>query len=183
MVKFRKLSGKEGVEELLARIIEVVVTLKLITKKELVRIIVDSTVQEKATAYPTGSNLYSWEATEVECISKGKSRKPCKFGVNVGIATTLKGTLIVGARSFPGKPYDGYTLNEQVEQLSILMQASGMTPQTAIVDLGYRSVGKENQNLDLKYRSHLNSIMVQERKLLKRGKVIVPIKGNLKQAT
>jgi IS5 family transposase len=75
--------------------------------------------------------LYSWHAPEVECISKGKSRNPYEFGVKVGIATTLKGTLIVGARSFPGNSYDGHPLNEQVEQASILMQTTGVTPQTA----------------------------------------------------
>ncbi len=60
--------------------------------------------------------LYSWHAPEVECISKGKSRTPYEFGVKVGIATKLQGNLIVGARSFPGNPYDGHTLNEQVVQ-------------------------------------------------------------------
>jgi IS5 family transposase len=45
---FRKALGEEGVEELLARTMEVAVTLKLIAKKELTRLIVDSTVQEKA---------------------------------------------------------------------------------------------------------------------------------------
>jgi transposase, IS5 family len=53
LVKFRKLLGEEGVEELLARTIEVAVTLKLIANKELSRIIVDSTVQEKVIAHPT----------------------------------------------------------------------------------------------------------------------------------
>jgi hypothetical protein len=45
------------VEELLARTMEVAVTLKLIAKKELTRVIVDSTVQEKAVAHPTDSKL------------------------------------------------------------------------------------------------------------------------------
>jgi IS5 family transposase len=45
--------------------------------------------------------LYSWHAPEVECISKGKSRNPFEFGVKVGLASTLKGNLIVGARAFP----------------------------------------------------------------------------------
>jgi hypothetical protein len=35
-----------------------------------------------------------------------------------------KGTLIVGARVFPGTTYDGHTQNEQVAQAAILMQAS-----------------------------------------------------------
>jgi len=51
LVKFRKLIGEEGVEELLARTIEVAVTLKLIAKSELNQIIVDSTVQEKAITH------------------------------------------------------------------------------------------------------------------------------------
>ena len=57
LVKFRKLLGEEGVEDLLARTIEVAVALKLIAKKELSRIIVDSTVQDKAIAHPTDSKL------------------------------------------------------------------------------------------------------------------------------
>jgi len=57
LVKFRKLLGEEGVEELLARTIEVAVTLKLIAKAELRTVIVDSTVQVKAISRPTDSKL------------------------------------------------------------------------------------------------------------------------------
>ena len=86
--------------------------------------------------FTTGSSyeeikIYSWHAPEAECISKVKSHNPYEFGVNVGIATTLKGTLIVCARAFPGNPYYGQTLNEQVEQAAILMQAKGLKPETA----------------------------------------------------
>ena len=67
--------------------------------------------------HPKSKNkLYSWHAPEVECLSKGKARTPYEFGVKVGIASTLTGNLIVGARSFPGNPYDGHTLNEQIER-------------------------------------------------------------------
>jgi IS5 family transposase len=55
--RFRKTLDEEGVEELLARTMEVAITLKLIAKKELTRVIVDSTVQEKAVAHPTDSKL------------------------------------------------------------------------------------------------------------------------------
>lgn len=57
LVKFRKFIGEEGVEELLARTVEVAVTLKLIAKSELSQIIVDSTVQEKGITHPTDSKL------------------------------------------------------------------------------------------------------------------------------
>jgi len=43
----------------------------------------------------------------VDCISKGKARRPYEYGVKVGIASTLRGNLIVGARAFHGNPYDG----------------------------------------------------------------------------
>ena len=32
--------------------------------------------------------LYAWHAPEVDCISKGKARQPCEFGVKVGTAST-----------------------------------------------------------------------------------------------
>jgi IS5 family transposase len=43
----RKALGEEGVKELIARTMEVAVILNLIIKKELTRVIVDSTVQER----------------------------------------------------------------------------------------------------------------------------------------
>lgn len=55
LVKFRKLLSEDGVEELLAQTINVVEELKLIKPQELSRVIVDSTVQEKAIAHPTDS--------------------------------------------------------------------------------------------------------------------------------
>ena len=56
-VKFRKLLGEEGVEELLAQAITLAVELKLIKPQELSRVILDSTVQEKEIAHPTSSRL------------------------------------------------------------------------------------------------------------------------------
>jgi hypothetical protein len=50
-----------------------------------------------------------------ECISKGKARNPYEFGVKVSLAITHKPGLMVGARSFPGNPYDGHALNAQIE--------------------------------------------------------------------
>jgi IS5 family transposase len=124
--------------------------------------------------------LYSLHAPEVECISKGKSRNPYEFGVKVGIATTLKGNLIVGARTFPGNPYDGHTLQEQVEQASILMQATGVRPQTVYVDLGYRGVDQANPDIAIKHRGRFKSLTGEERKNLKRRQAIEPIIGHLK---
>jgi len=57
LVKFRQLLGEEGVEELLAKTINVAVEFKLIKPQERTRVIVDSTVQHKAIAHPTDSRL------------------------------------------------------------------------------------------------------------------------------
>ncbi len=41
--------------------------------------------------------------------------------MKVTVATTLNEGLVVGIRSMPGNPWDGDTLEETVEQASILM--------------------------------------------------------------
>ena len=83
------------------------------------------------------NKLYSLHAPEVECISKGKARQPYEFGVKVTVATTHKEGLVVGMRSMPGNPYDGHTLPEAVEQVSIL---TDHLPKAVFVDKGYRGV-------------------------------------------
>src|SRR5262245_8614906 len=66
------------------------------------------------------SKLYALHAPEVECLAKGKARKPYELGVKVSITTTHKEGLVVGARSMPGNPYDVHTLAEALEQAPIL---------------------------------------------------------------
>ena len=124
--------------------------------------------------------LYAWHAPEVDCMSKGKARTPYEFGVKVGIASTLHGNLIVGARAFHGNPYDGHTLAEQLEQATILMQDSAVKPMTAFVDLGYRGVDADNPEVHIVHRGKAKRISEQERKLLKRRQAIEPIIGQLK---
>ena len=279
--KFRKLIGEDGVEELLSQTISVALNLKVVPKKALETVVVDSTVQPKAIAHPTDSRLlevarrklvdiaksvgidlkqtfakegkqltrkaggyaharqfrrmrkpinrqrtivgrlareierrvatiaqdlkqsvldalhkakqlmaqtkhrktkgvpklYSWHAPEVEVIAKGKARTPYEFGVKVGITSTLKGNLILGARSFPNNPYDGHTLNEQLEQASIL---SNSTIKDVYVDLGYRGVDQQNPDVSIKHRGKYKSLTAQERRLLKRRQAIEPIIGHLK---
>ena len=127
-----------------------------------------------------GPKLYAWHAPEVECISKGKARQPYEFGVKAGIASTFKGNLIVGARTFAGNPYDGHTLHEQLEQAAILMQDSQITPATAFVDLGYRGVESGNPGVDIKHRGKARQLSEEERKQLRRRQAIEPVIGHLK---
>jgi len=279
--KFRKLIGEQGVEELLSQTISVALSMKVISKKALETVVVDSTVQPKAIAHPTDSRLlevarqklvevakdagislkqtfakegkqltrkaggyaharqfrrmrkpinrqrtivgklvriierqmaalaedmkqtinealgkaqqivtqtkhrktqgipklYSWHAPEVEVIAKGKARTPYEFGVKVGITSTLKGNLILGARSFPNNPYDGHTLAEQLEQASILANS---TIKDVYVDLGYRGVDQQNPGVSIKHRGKYKRLNDKERRLLKRRQAIEPIIGHLK---
>ena len=39
----------------------------------------------------TKNKLYALRAPEVECLSKGKARKPCEFGVKISLAVTHGG--------------------------------------------------------------------------------------------
>ena len=134
--------------------------------------------QRKATGGQP--KLYAWHAPEVSCISKGKAKTPYEFGVKVGIASTLRGNLLVGARAFHGNPYDGHTLHEQLEQASILMQDRHIQPTTAFVDLGYRGVDADNPSVRIVHRGKSKRISEQEKGQFKRRQAIEPIIGHLK---
>ena len=284
LVRFRQTLGEAGVEELLAATIAAAVRMKAVTPVEFERVIVDTTVQEKAIAYPTDSRLlevararlvqlaqraglglkqtyeregkrlrrraggyahakqfrrlrgvlkrqrtvlgrllrdierklfaapderqtqlrvwlerawricrqrpkdknknklYALHAPEVECIGKGKARQPYEFGVKVSLAITEKHGLIVGARAFPGNPYDGHTLAEQLEQSSILLQDLSSTPQpkTVLVDLGFRGVDAEVSSVQLIHRGKHKTLTSTQRRWLKRRQAIEPIIGHVK---
>jgi len=57
LVRFRQTLGEAGVEEMLATTIAAGVQMKAVRPSEFERVIVDTTVQEKAIAYPTDSRL------------------------------------------------------------------------------------------------------------------------------
>ena len=98
------------------------------------------------------NKLYALHAPGVECIGKGKARKPYEFGVKVSLAVTHKQRLMVGARSFTGNPYDGHILSAQLEQTTNLLQDIGRSPNQAIVDLGFRGVDADNPGVEIIHR-------------------------------
>ena len=290
--RFRRLLGEAGVEQLLKTTLEAAVAMKLVNRSEFERVIVDTTVQEKAIAHPTDSRLleiarhkvasaakrvgiavkqtfakqgralrrkaggyahakqfrrlartvkrqrtilgalmrdvqrgvnrilqgdglvlasgqpnaalvalgtlleraerirtqqrhdknklYALHAPEVECIGKGKARKPYEFGVKVSLAITHRHGLMVGARSFAGNPYDGHTLAEQLEQTNTLLQDIGVAPTTAVVDLGFRGVDEACAPVQIIHRGKLKSLDAQQRKWLRRRQAIEPAIGHAK---
>jgi IS5 family transposase len=280
--RFRTAIGEAGVETILKATIDTAVATKAVTPSEFERVIVDSTVQEKAIAFPTGSRLleiaryqvvkaakaagislkrtcaaegkllrrraggyaharqfkrlhkvlkrqrtilgivmreterkmvgldpssaavmrlktvferaqalyaqkpkdkdklYAMHAPEVECIGKGKARQPYEFGVKTSIAITHKAGLVVGARTFPGNPYDGHTLSAQLEQTTILLEDTGVQPKQVFVDLGYRGVDADNPGVEIIHRGKGKTLTKEQRRWLKRRQAIEPVIGHLK---
>lgn len=121
------------------------------------------------------NKLYALHAPEVECIAKGKARTPYEFGVKVSVAVTASEGLVVGMRSMPGNPYDGHTVDSQLEQVSIL---TGHTPKIALVDRGYRGVEPPAGTRLL--ISHTRRLPKRLKKLLKRRQVVEPMIGHMK---
>ena len=126
------------------------------------------------------NKLYALHAPEVECIGKGKARKPYEFGVKVSLAVTHQHGLMVGARSFPGNPYDGHTLGEQLEQTNTLLQDIGVAPTTAVVDLGFRGVDEACAPVQIVHRGKFKSLTNEQRRWLKRRQAIEPAIGHTK---
>jgi transposase, IS5 family len=121
------------------------------------------------------NKLYALHAPEVECIAKGKARTPYEFGVKTSVAVTAKEGLVVGMRSMPGNPYDGHTVDSQIEQIGIL---TGTTPKMALVDRGYRGVQASAGTRLLV--SHTSRLPKNLKKLLKRRQVVEPMIGHMK---
>ena len=121
------------------------------------------------------NKLYSLHAPEVECISKGKARQPYEFGVKVTVATTHKEGLVVGMRSLPGNPYDGHTLPEAIEQVSIL---TAQKPKAVFVDKGYRGVSVDGVTI---WRSgQKRGVTPSIRKAIHRRSAVEPAIGHMK---
>ncbi len=120
------------------------------------------------------NNIYSVHAPETECIAKGKAHKRYEFGVKVSIATTNDSGCVVGMRSYPGNPYDGHTLEDQLEQVEIL---SDIKPTHAYVDRGYRGHGVEDTEVYISGKRKLNR---KEKERLRRRSAIEAETGHMK---
>ena len=111
---------------------------------------------------------------------KGKAKQPYEFGVKTSIAVTHRSGLVVGARTFPGNPYDGHILAAQLEQTTILLEDAGKQPKQVFVDLGYRGVDADNPGVEIIHRGKTKSLTQEQRRWLKRRQAIEPVIGHLK---
>ncbi len=124
--------------------------------------------------------LYAWHAPEVECIGKGKARKPYEFGCKVSLVTQLRASkggkhFILGAQALHGRPYDGHTLEKALDQLE---EVIGRVPDQSYVDKGYKGHKCERTRV---YMSGQKRGATQKiKKDIKRRSVIEPIIGHAK---
>ena len=123
------------------------------------------------------NKIYSWHAPEVECIAKGKAHKKYEFGCKASIASTSKSNFIVGSMAHHGRPYDGHTLGTVLAQIEKL---TGVKPDEANVDLGYRGHGIEDKDIEIILAHQKRGITPAKRKRQKRRSAIEPIIGHCK---
>jgi len=85
------------------------------------RMIVDTTMKEKAITFPTDARLVHRARKHgialrqsYARIGKGKAQKPCEFGGKVSIATTLRhfkgGQFVAHVKALPSASDDGHML-------------------------------------------------------------------------
>ena len=120
--------------------------------------------------------LYNLHAPEVECISKGKVRKPYEFGVKVSVATTLRSNFVVASHAVPGNPYDGHTLPKT---LLSCFETTGVVVKTAFVDRGYRGC-RSTDYMTLTIAGQRRGTTKALKRKLKRRNAIEPIIGHMK---
>ena len=126
------------------------------------------------------NKLYALHAPEVECIGKGKARKPYEFGVKSAVVVSHKDGLMLGARTFPGNPYDGHILSAVLEQATNLTQDIAVTLKHIVVDLGFRGVDADNPDKEIIHRGKFKSLSKQQKGWLKRRTAVEPAIGHLK---
>ena len=126
--------------------------------------------------------LYSWHASEVECISKGKARAPYEFGCKVSIATNLHaakgGHFILQARALHGNPYDGHTLKAALDDVRDMV---GRSPLRAAVDQGYKGHRLTGHPHTAVYiTGQKRGVTDKIKRWLKRRAVVEPVIGHAK---
>jgi len=126
------------------------------------------------------NKIYSIHEPGVRCIAKGKEAKKYEFGNKSGIALSRKHGIIVSAIGFEGNPYDGHTLDDQLNQIERL---TGKRPKVAIVDRGYRGKKKIGETEICSPKPIKNATAYRKRKVRLRFRAragIEPVIGHIK---
>ena len=113
-------------------------------------------------------------------LPDGKARKPYEFGVKSAVVVSHKHGLMLGARTFPGNPYDGHILSAVLEQATNLTQDLSVTIRQVVADLGFRGVDADNPDKQIIHRGKYKSLSPQQKGWLRRRQAVEPAIGHLK---
>ena len=76
--------------------------------------------------------------------------------------------LMVGARSFPGNPYDDHIFSAVLEQTTNLLQDVPGKIKVVVADLGFRGVDADNPGNEIIHRGKFKSLNPQQKAWLRR---------------
>lgn len=127
-----------------------------------------------------GSVLRGEHAGNGVFLPDGKTRKPYEFGVKSALAVSHQHGLMLGARTFPGNPYDGHILSAALEQTTNLTQDVGLKLKHIVVDLGFRGVDADNPDKEIIHRGKYKRLGARQKGWLRRRPAIEPAIGHLK---
>jgi IS5 family transposase len=122
--------------------------------------------------------IYSVHAPETTCIAKGKAKIKYEFGSKVSIATSVKGSWVVGVNSFPSAPFDGHMIPDVLTQIK---SVTGAYPKAAYCDRGYQGSAGHifATHVYVQGKSSRGASNAVKRKLVSRA-AIEPVIGHLK---
>ncbi len=127
-----------------------------------------------------GPKVYSLHAPEVECIGKGKARKPYEFGCKVSITTPVTvpkgGQFVLHAKALHGNPYDGHTLGTIIANLEKL---TGVAVRRIHGDKGYRGHNHPDR-FKVWISGQVRRVTKAIRREMRRRAAVEPIIGHLK---
>jgi IS5 family transposase len=127
-----------------------------------------------------GPKVYSLHAPEVECIGKGKARKPYEFGCKVSIATPATapkgGQFVLHAKALHGNPYDGHTLGPVIADLEKL---TGVAVQRIHADKGYRGHNHPDR-FKVWISGQVRRVTKAIRREMRRRAAVEPVIGHVK---
>ena len=125
------------------------------------------------------AKVYSVHEPEVMCIAKGKAGKKYEFGQKVSVAVTSKGGWLLGAMCMTVNPYDGHTLQRQINQMDRLY-IKKPAAQTVHVDMGYRGHDYQGDKTVIVDKRRRGETVKRIWRWMKRRAAVEPTIGHLK---
>jgi hypothetical protein len=198
--RFRKILGEAGAEQFQEAAIEEAVAMQAVKKTEFERVIVDTKVEEKAIAHPTGARLLDLARQLLMRQTKraGQALKPthgrkcqtlrrrssayanAKQFKRLKIVLTRQRTIRgVRIREITRKSAATSLAEEvKIEQITSLQDGIYTRATTAAVDQGYREVDQEVPGIEVIHRGNSKRRTARHRAWLGRRQTIEPVIGD-----